>query len=59
MMDKNDMKALIDVLNKASIDQLIALQQLLGNVVNQKINAAAVNLGIVSVKEEVETDEGE
>lgn len=57
LMNKEDMKAMAVILNKANAEQLIALQQFLSAVINDKISLATQELGLIREVEEKESEE--
>lgn len=58
-MNKEDMKAMAVLLNKANAEQLIALQQFLNAVVVDRVNLASQQLGLVREVAEEEADQEE
>jgi hypothetical protein len=56
MLSKKDMQELAVLLDKGEVDQLIAVQQFLSAVINDKIGLATQELGLIR---ELETKESE
>jgi hypothetical protein len=56
-MNSEDLKQLAIILDKASTEQIIAIQQFLNAVVVDKVNLASQKLGLIKVEEEAGEEE--